>query len=137
MRKYPPLPFLDRELNEDWKIPGSDIILKKGTAIMISNFGVQRDPEFYPDPEKFDPERFSEEEKAKRPAMAYLPFGDGPRNCIGLRFGYLQTKVGLATFLKNYKFSIHPKMVLPIVFHPSSFILTHKFDILLNIKKIY
>lgn len=45
--------------------------------------GLHHDPEYYPNPEKFDPERFSEENKSKRPAYTYLPFGDGPRICIG------------------------------------------------------
>lgn len=83
MRKYPALPFLNRELSENWKIPGTDKVLKKGTSIIISNLGLQMDPEYFPNPDKFDPERFSDAEKAKRPAIAYLPFGDGPRNCIG------------------------------------------------------
>lgn len=64
-------------------MPGTDFILPKGTQVSIAVAGIHHDPEYYPDPEKFDPERFSEENKNKRPACTYLPFGDGPRICIG------------------------------------------------------
>ena len=47
--------------------------------------GIQHDPEYYPNPEKFDPERFSEANKSKRRPCTFLPFGDGPRNCIGMK----------------------------------------------------
>ena len=51
--------------------------------MLVSVLGLHHDPKYYPDPEKFDPERFSEEEKKKRPHFSYLPFGEGPRICIG------------------------------------------------------
>lgn len=60
--------------------------IEKGTAVVIPTYGLQTDPQYYPDPEKFDPERFSKEEIAKRHPYTYLPFGEGPRNCIGKYF---------------------------------------------------
>lgn len=83
LRKYPIVPVLSRECVKDFKIPDSDVIIDKGTAISISALGLQRDPEYYPDPMKFDPERFNEENKATRHPYTYIPFGEGPRNCIG------------------------------------------------------
>lgn len=50
---------------------------------MISNLGLHHDQDYYPNPDVFDPERFSTENKQTRPSGTYLPFGDGPRNCIG------------------------------------------------------
>jgi cytochrome P450 family 6 len=58
-------------------------MVEKGTRIMIPVMALHHDPKHYPDPERFDPERFSEVEKKKRPHFSYLPFGEGPRNCIG------------------------------------------------------
>ncbi|GBP09515.1 Cytochrome P450 9e2 [Eumeta japonica] len=59
------------------------LALEKGTSVIIPVQALQRDPKYFPNPEKFDPDRFSAENKAKLPSCVYLPFGDGPRNCIG------------------------------------------------------
>lgn len=83
MRKYPVLPFISRVCTKAYNIPDTDIVLEKGTEIVIPFTGIHRDPEFYPNPELFDPERFSDEEIRKRDHYTYLPFGEGPRNCIG------------------------------------------------------
>ncbi|KAH0812531.1 hypothetical protein GEV33_010259 [Tenebrio molitor] len=124
LRKYPPLPGLNRVCTKDYHVPGTDFTIEKGTKVMIPVLGIQRDPEHYPDPEKFDPERFSEENKKTRHPYTFLPFGEGPRICIGLRFGMVQTKVGLTILLKNYKFSLGSKTALPLKFDPKSFIMT-------------
>nr|CAD7603115.1 unnamed protein product [Timema genevievae] len=83
LRKYPALPFLDRTVQVDYKIPGTNDILEKGTTVFIPIFGIHYDPKYYPNPEKFDPERFSAKNKNDIPKYAHLPFGEGPRNCIG------------------------------------------------------
>ncbi|XP_047098723.1 cytochrome P450 6k1-like [Schistocerca piceifrons] len=101
LRKYPPLPFLNRDCVEPYKIPDSDVVVDKGTAVVVSLFGLHYDPDHFPDPERYDPERFSEEQKAKRHPYVYLPFSDGPHICIGMRLGLLQTKVGLANILSK------------------------------------
>lgn len=59
------------------------MVAEKGTQVYVSILGMHRDPEYYPDPEKFDPERFNDDNKKSRLSFTYLPFGDGPRNCIG------------------------------------------------------
>ena len=87
LRMYPPLPFLDRITKETYKVPNSDLVLEKGTPIYISLLGVHYDPEYYPNPDKFDPERFTKENKRNRSPYVYLPFGDGPRMCIGKNIG--------------------------------------------------
>ena len=69
---------------EDFEIPDSNVKIEKGIRVIISVTGLHRDPNIYPDPDKFDPERFTKENIAKRSPYVYLPFGDGPRNCIGM-----------------------------------------------------
>lgn len=83
MRKYPPVPVLNRMCTKGIILPTTDIHLSKGTLITVPVFGLHRDPLIYPDPEKFDPERFNSNEIAARHPYAYLPFGEGPRSCIG------------------------------------------------------
>jgi len=82
--KYPPAPFLIRECTKTYGIPGTNLAIEKGTSIIISSFGLHRDPDIYEDPLKFKPERFlnnpTGSDKAK---FSYLPFGDGARICIG------------------------------------------------------
>jgi cytochrome P450 family 6 len=89
LRKYPPLAFLSRKCNKDYTIPETDLVVEKGIQVVIPVLGLHRDPKYFPDPEKFDPERFSEEARRRRPNYVYLPFGEGQRICIGgcLNFG--------------------------------------------------
>lgn len=86
MRKYPVLPFLDRICIKNYKIPRSNVILEKGTKVYIPMIGIHKDPDFYPDPDKYDPERFNDENIKRIPSYAYIPFGEGPHNCIGKKF---------------------------------------------------
>lgn len=84
LRKYPLLGFLDRKCLNDYKVPGTDLVIPAGTAVYVSLDGLQNDPKYFPDPEKFDPYRFSEERKQEIVPYTYMPFGEGPRNCIGV-----------------------------------------------------
>lgn len=82
LRKYPAVPNLQRMCNTDYELPGGKV-LEKGTVVFVSVIGLHKDPEYFPDPEKFDPERFNEENIKYILPYTYLPFGEGPRNCIG------------------------------------------------------
>lgn len=72
-----------RVCNTDYKIPDSHLVIKKGTKIILPYDAIHHDPEYYPDPDEFNPERFSSANKTKIPNFAFLPFGEGPRICIG------------------------------------------------------
>ncbi|CAD7079510.1 unnamed protein product [Hermetia illucens] len=104
LRKYPAAPVLIRNCTQDFNVPDSDVIIEKGTRVAISAYSIHHDPEIYENPEVFDPERFSPEQIKNRHPVAFLGFGDGPRNCVGLRFGRMQSRIGLVTLLKNYRF---------------------------------
>lgn len=105
-RKYAGLPILNRECTKDYQIPGTDTVIDKGTAIVISIHGIQRDPKYFPNPDLFDPDRFSSERKVDDNFRdeCYIPFGDGPRSCIGYRMGKMVSKIGLVLMLKKYNF---------------------------------
>lgn len=77
------LPFLDRICDADYKIPQSDVTIEKGTFIYIPMFGLHYDPKYFPKPQIYNPERFNEENRKTIPPYSYIPFGTGPRNCIG------------------------------------------------------
>lgn len=72
-----------RKATQTYRLSSSRLIIEKGQKIVIPVYALHYDTKYYTDPEMFVPERFSVEEKAKRPSGTYLPFGDGPRMCIG------------------------------------------------------
>ncbi|CAG2058749.1 unnamed protein product, partial [Timema podura] len=109
LRKYPPAGSLTRYCTKAYQIPGSNVNIDKEIKVVIPVYAIHHDPKYYPDPEKFNPERFSAENIKSQPNCTYLPFGEGPRNCIGLRFGLMQIKVGLTALLSKYKFSVCEK----------------------------
>lgn len=83
-------PVLLRECTKEYTIPGTDVTIEKGTRVIVPIMGIQHDPDIYPEPEKFNPDRFNAAEREKRDRYAYIPFGEGPRICIGK---FLQLKV--------------------------------------------
>ncbi|XP_012527388.1 cytochrome P450 6k1 isoform X2 [Monomorium pharaonis] len=126
LRKYPPLPILNRICTKEIDLPTTNVRVPKGTLITIPLLGLHRDPSIYPNPDKFDPERFNADEIKKRHPYAYMPFGEGPRYCIGSRFGYLQTKVGLVSLLSKYKFRLHSRTPDQLTYNEKSAVLAAK-----------
>lgn len=128
---------LVRVVADDYRVPETNKILEKGTAVNIPIYALHNDPEYFPNPEKFDPDRFLPEEMAKRHPCVFMPFGEGPRNCIGLRFGMLQARIGLAIMIKNFEFSPCDKMMYPITLKKTATILAPKNDSLwLKVNKL-
>lgn len=82
MRKYPVLAALVRVCTQNYQIPDTNVIIEKGTEVMIPLSGIHRDNMYFPDPDQFNPDRFKEEISSFN-RFTYLPFGEGPRNCIG------------------------------------------------------
>ncbi|KAH8277880.1 hypothetical protein KR018_009449, partial [Drosophila ironensis] len=137
LRLYTIVPQLDRMANKRYVVPGHpNFVIEAGQSVIIPSSAMHHDPDIYPDPEQFRPERFSPEESANRPSVAWLPFGDGPRNCIGLRFGQMQARIGLALLIKNFKFSTCPQTSDPLVYDPKSFVLGVKDGIHLKLEKV-
>ncbi|XP_035774129.1 probable cytochrome P450 6a14 isoform X3 [Anopheles albimanus] len=118
LRKYPPVEGLNRVADVDYTIPGTKHVIPKRTLVQIPVYALQHDSDYFPDPERFDPDRFSPEEVKKRHPYVFLPFGEGPRICIGLRFGLMQTKVGLITLLRKFRFSPSANTPAKVTFDP-------------------
>ncbi|XP_031355253.1 probable cytochrome P450 6a13 isoform X2 [Photinus pyralis] len=82
LRKYPSATIITRECTKTFHVPDSNIVLEEGSEVYIPIRGIHWDPEYYPNPQNFDPERFSEENFRGRHPCSWLPFGAGPRHCI-------------------------------------------------------
>ncbi|XP_011638707.1 cytochrome P450 9e2-like [Pogonomyrmex barbatus] len=128
LRKYSPVVILDRVCTKKYELPPAQpgcksLTIEPGTIIMYPGYSLQRDPTYFPNPEKFDPERFSDENKDKIVPYSYLPFGLGPRKCIGNRFALMETKILLAHLLQKFTLKTTPKTVEPIVFNKKEFAL--------------
>ncbi|XP_077256406.1 putative cytochrome P450 6a13 isoform X1 [Temnothorax americanus] len=126
LRKYPPAPLLSRRCEYNYRIPNSNVELPAGIRVIIPIYGLHHDPNYYPDPARFNPERFTEENKRARHPYTYLPFGEGPRNCIGMRFALLQIKMGIISFLKDHRVEICDKSTVPIKFSRRSLVTTNE-----------
>ncbi|CAL1278466.1 unnamed protein product [Larinioides sclopetarius] len=117
LRIYPVAVRLERHTEADYKLGDTGITIPKGMLVSIPIFAIHRDPKLWPDPEKFNPERFTPEERAKRDPYSYIPFGAGPRNCVGMRFALMQIKVCLAHIISNFKISRCPQTKVPLEFN--------------------
>ncbi|XP_047118509.1 cytochrome P450 6k1-like [Schistocerca piceifrons] len=117
LRLHPPAQILNREVAKDYKLPGYDCVLETGTKVIIPVMGLHHDRKFFRNPEKFDTEHFSEEQVASRHTYSFLPFGEGPRICIGMRFGLMQMKMAIVYLLS--KFVVLPVDDKPVRMDPS------------------
>ena len=101
LRLYPSVFFIARALGEDMKT-FSGYLLPKDTIVIMHIYDIHHNPDIYPDPEKFDPDRFLPENSQNRHPYAYLPFSAGARNCIGQKFAILELKAAVCAILANF-----------------------------------
>ncbi|EDV55968.1 cytochrome P450 6a9 [Drosophila erecta] len=137
LRLYTVLPVLNRECLEDYVVPGHPkYVIKKGMPILIPCGAMHRDEELYANPNTFDPDNFSPDRVKERDSVEWLPFGDGPRNCIGMRFGQMQARIGLALLINNFKFSVCDQTTIPIVYSKKTFLISSETGIFLNVERV-
>ncbi|KAH8257946.1 hypothetical protein KR038_003358 [Drosophila bunnanda] len=128
-RIYPSLVFLERECTSDQAYPldpFSKMRVPKGMPVYIPLYGMHLDPQFYPEPEKFQPERFAPENRKTHTPCTFLPFGLGPHGCIGERFAYIQAKVGLVSILRNHRITTSEHTPQRIELDPKSILMQVK-----------
>ncbi len=106
LRLYPPFWMIDREAVADDRV--GDTIIPAGSMVIVYVYGAHHTPRYWDNPEIFDPERFSKENEAQHPPFTYVPFGGGPRGCIGGNYAMLQILMILSTLLRKYDLELPP-----------------------------
>jgi len=101
LRLLPSVPFIAREVQQDFTYRNYQLL--KGTTAVIFIYFIHRDPEQFPNPDQFDPDRFLPENSQNRLPYAYVPFSAGSRNCIGQRFALLEEKIVLSSILRRFR----------------------------------
>ena len=103
LRLYPPAWMIDRRVIDGYRVAGYEV--PRDAIVVVSPFVIHRDPRFFPDPLRFDPDRWTAEARAAQPRHAYFPFGGGTRQCIGEGFARMSTVLVLATVLRQWTIS--------------------------------
>lgn len=89
-----------------YEIPNTDVVIEVGTTLLFSAIGLHYDPKYYVQPEVFMPERYYETSHKSFVELPNMAFGEGPRNCLGIRFGKIQPKIAIILLLKMFKFEL-------------------------------
>ncbi|CAH0393590.1 unnamed protein product [Bemisia tabaci] len=134
-RLYPNTSALTRECTEDFTPAGTDYHFKKGELIIVDSYSIHRDPEYFENPDKFDPDRFNPENRDSKSVDAFLGFGKGPRKCPGSNVGLLlaSTLIGSLVHKHEVRPRSHTKQMDAHDFHPRSFGIVHKDDVLVDV----
>jgi cytochrome P450 family 6 len=120
LRMYVVIDSQIRKCEKEFTIPNTNITIPAGMSILIPTNVIHRDERFYDNPNQFNPDNFLPENVEKRPQYSYIPFGEGPRICIGNRFGIMQTKIGLVKLVKNFRILPCSKTLIPMKYSPSA-----------------
>uniref|UniRef100_A0A1Q3FR14 Putative cytochrome p450 9f2 n=1 Tax=Culex tarsalis TaxID=7177 RepID=A0A1Q3FR14_CULTA len=137
LRKWPPAIVSDRYCNKNYLFndgEGTRFIIDKGQTIWIPTMAIHNDPKYYPNPDKFDPERFNEQNRPNINLGAYLPFGIGPRNCIGSRLALMEIKSIIYYLLKDFSFVPTEKTDIPLKMSKNMFALRAENGVWLELK---
>lgn len=103
------------------KYDDKTFLIEKGVTFYIPIWSLHHDPLYFPDPDRFDPERFNDENRGNIDPDTYLPFGIGPRNCIGSRFALMEMKTIIYYLLLNFKFEVTAKTQIPLQYAKTQF----------------
>jgi len=124
LRKWPSSNFFDRKCNKQIIIEeydGTKIVIEPGDGLFFPVKCFHMDPKLWPNPTMFDPERFSPENRKDINVFSYLPFGSGPRNCVGSRFALMEMKALTFSFLTHFTIEKCSKTEIPLKIKPETF----------------
>jgi len=119
LRLYNPVLRMERRASEDFELGTTGIIVRKGMLVGIPVWALHHSCEHFPDPERFMPNRFLPENKHHMQDSTYLPFGQGPRNCIGKQFSLMESKLALAEIILKYQLTPTASTTAPLQFVPT------------------
>ena len=114
LRHYSPVIKIERQATSDYKIESLAVPIKKGDRIQVPIYAIHHDPDLFPDPDTFNPDRFMPDHKHQLVPCSFLPFMTGPRNCIGARFALLEAKTTIAAILMSYDICRSDKTAVPL-----------------------
>jgi cytochrome P450 len=106
LRLYPPIWIMSRWTLSDYEMGG--YLVRANSLLVISQYVMHHNARYFPEPFRFDPQRWTPEAKAERPAFAYFPFGGGPRQCIGEGFAWMEAMLLLATLAQQWQMRLVP-----------------------------
>jgi cytochrome P450 len=106
MRLYPPAWIIGRRAVTDYELAGT--VITAGSIVLLCPAVTHHDARWFPDPDRFDPERWTPEAQASRPRFSYFPFGGGPRVCIGEQFAWMEAILVLATLGQRWRLHLAP-----------------------------
>lgn len=134
LRMYPPGPRIERSPLEDYSLGDTGVTVKKDDLVVIPVYAMHHDPQYFDNPLTFNPERFNEENMACISPYTYLPFGAGPRNCIGMRFALQAVKLSLLHTIRNVQVVPTEKTKIPLEFQSGFGVLEAK-NLTLRVRK--
>lgn len=138
LRKWSPAPGVERYCVKDFtfELDGKSITIEKNQSVLMPIFAWHHDPQHFPNPEKFDPDRFNVDNIKNQNLAAYAPFGIGARNCIGSRFALMVVKEIVVNMLQNFSFEVSEKTQIPLKYKKSMMNVASEKGIWLQIKNL-
>ena len=104
LRRHPIGALNVRTCTKEYKIPGSNLVIREGEQVWVNSFGIYMDPEVYPNPTEFNPENFMKENRSERSPYSFMTFSLGPRNCLAMRFAMYEMKICISGLISKFRF---------------------------------
>ena len=104
LRRHPVIAALERPCGKEYKMPNTNLVIRKGDIIRVNNIGICFDPDIFPHPEEWNPANFSKENRANKNPHSFMAFSLGPRNCLAMRFAMFEMKVCVFNLVSKFRY---------------------------------